>query len=429
MKKVLVSLVFYVSMFSGLFAQSISESPEELFKWGLPMEVNGVEVVSTKPANGYVVLQTGERLEGLLKLKKSNNEITQIQLKAKKKKKFEPNQVSKYGLSIKMSDLNKNGGKGFNDEGKNFTESKITFKDGNEKSGYLAFQSNRKLFEGKPSGAKDFYVGFYFTPTKDGYLTSYPIADIKKITHGEKEYFPINGGFVSTEGGGNSKIIVFQKGTLMLNNEESLSGEIRQKLVFTKWYADSIYVKTHEDEMKIFGPDSVKSFTQMIDGEERVFMNIQNVFVEKLFDGNNYLLYRNPFPSENKILSAIAKSATIVGADQVATQKARNQYKRDVKNDKDIGDLADSYSEAKKTQLETFKQGVDMSNDISIKKKEYVVRLKSTGEVLILGKNKYKKWLKEQASACSNSNSEALKLYSSDISQIVEAIKIIDICK
>ena len=429
MKKVFLSLLFFTAIFSGLLAQSINESPEELYKWGLPMEVNGVEVVSTKPANGYVVLQNGERFEGLLKLKKSENTITQIQIKAKKKEKFEPEEVSKYGLNMKMADLTQNGEKVFDDDGKNFKESSITFNDGSEKSGYLAFQSNRKLFEDKPAGVGDFYVGFYFTPSEDDYLTSYPFADIKKIIHDEKEYFPINGGFVLADGGSSNKIVLFQKGTLILKNAESLSGEIRQKRVLTKWYADSIYVKTEEDELKIFGPDSVQSFTQVIDGEEHAFTNIQNVFVEKLFDGNKYLLYQNPFPSENKLVTALAKTATIVAADQVATQKARNQFKRDVKDDTSIGELVDSYSDAKETQIETFKEGVEMSGDISISKKEYVVRLKSTGEEFILDKNKYKKWLKKQASDCSNLTEEALKTYSSSVSQIVEAIEVIDACE
>lgn len=429
MKNLFLILILCLPLFSTIMAQATNDSPEELYKWGLPMEVNGIVVVSTKPANGYVVLPSGERLEGLLKLKKSADEIIQIQLKAKKKKKFEPSQVSKYGLNITMSILTNNGEKTFKDEGKNFEKSTITFNNGSEKMGYLAFQSNRKLFEGKPTGAKEFYVGFYFTTTPESYLTSYPYADIKKIVHNNKEYFPINGGFVSTESEGNSQIIVFQKGTLRLKNSESLIGEIRQKMTFAKWYSDSIYVKTNEQEIKVFGPDSVDSFTQVIDGEERAFINVQDVFVEKLFDGNEYVLYRNPFPSENKLLTAVAKSATIVGADQVATQKAKNQFRKDVKKDKSIGNVADAYSNAKNTQIETFKQGVEMTSDISIKRKEFVVRSKTTGEKVVLGKNKYKKWLKDQAEKCSNLTSDEIKAYSSNLSQIIEVVKRIDTCK
>ncbi|MEM0938616.1 MAG: hypothetical protein AAF600_10745 [Bacteroidota bacterium] len=428
MKTILSSSIFYAFVIFRIYAQPMNESPEELYSWGIPMEVSGIKVVSTKPANGYVVLQNGERRDGLLKLKKTRNELTEIQLKIKKKEKFNPNQVSKYGLNLKMSDLTKNGEKVFNDEGKNFKESSIMFTDGREESGFLAFQSNQKFFDQKPEGAKDFYVGFYFTPSEDVYLTSFPIEDIKKIIHNEQEYYPINGGFVSVEEDGKNKIALFQKGTLVLKNSQKLTGEIRQKKIQTKWYTDTIYVKTSDDEMEVFGPEQVESFTQVIDQEERVFINIQNVFIEKLFDGNTYVLYRNPFPSESKLLTAAARSATIVAADEVATKRARKQFRKDARDDEGIDELAESYYEAKETQLDTFNEGVEMSEDISIKKKEYIVHLKSTGQEIVLSKGKYRKWFAGQASRCSNLSQEALKAYS-DLSQIIAAIEAIDSCE
>ncbi len=427
MKISMLLSIFSMFQIFGVCAQAINESPEGLYKWGLPMEVNGVEVVSTKFANGYVSLQSGEKLDGLLKLKKAEGKLTEIQLKRKKRKKFKPNQVLRYGLNILISDITDNGQKVFKDEGKNFMESRITFADRSEEVGFLAFQSNHKLLDSKPSGVKDFYVGFYFTPAMDKYLTSYPIGDIKKINHNGMDYYPINEGFVPVEKDGNSKIALFQKGTLTLKNSETLTGEIKQKKVLMKWYADSIYVKTVDGEMKVFGPGQVKSFTQTIDQQEREFINIKNVFVEKLFDGNNYLLYRNPFPSDNKLLNTIAKSATIVTAGHVADKKAENQFKRDIKDDENVLEVIESYSEANEKMVDTFYEGVEMSQDISIKKKEYIVQLKSTEEKVVLDRGKYRKWFAKQVSRCSDLGPEEHKIYS-DMSKIVEAISAIDPC-
>lgn len=428
MKYVFLMLIVVLKLQTKVFSQAVNESPEGLYKWSMPMEVNGVEVFSTKPAKGYVVLQNGERLEGLLKLKKSGGMLTAIHIKSKKKKKLKPDDVKRYGLQIRISDVTENGKKNFNNGGKKFKESKIFFKDGRVVDGYLAFQSNRKLFDDKPEGAKDFYVGYYFTPNKADFLTAYPSEEIKHIVHGGQTYFPIQGGFVKTDGDGDMGIALFQKGILFLKDSSSLSGEIKQQRVPSQWYADTLHIRTAEGETKVFGANSVSYFTQVIDEKERGYRNIQNVFVEVLFEGVHYDLYRNPFPSENKLLNTLAKSATVMAADQIATQQARKQFKNEVKDAEGIGDIADSYSEAKQKQLETFGEGVEMSQDISIKKKEYILHIKETHEELIMDKNKYKRWLKREAPKCSSFIANKLKAYAAEFANIAKAVQLLDEC-
>lgn len=84
----------------------INESPENMYEWRSMGIVMGKEVHSTTPRAGYVVLKTGARHEGELKLRKKAGVLEDIEVKtAAGKEKFDAPQVARYGYTVSQEEV------------------------------------------------------------------------------------------------------------------------------------------------------------------------------------------------------------------------------------------------------------------------------------------------------------------------------------
>ncbi|MFK7899530.1 MAG: hypothetical protein AB8B61_02105 [Cyclobacteriaceae bacterium] len=426
MKRILLQFIFLMSLYC-VSAQPINESSEELFKWGMPLEINNSSVSVTKPMQGYVVTVDKERIEGILKLKKVDDVLTIINIKAKKKLKFQVSEIYSYGALSKISDVTNDGKNKFSDDAKNFYEATVFFKDNTNKTGWLAFQKAQRIDPTKLNGGF-IYKGFYFTENKEEYLTSFSYDEIKQITHNNINYSPFKRGFISNEGNLNNEIELFQQGVVSLKNGAIIKGEVRQQKVLTKWYSDTILVKDVSGTVNSYSTDKVKSFTQVIDNEEKSYLSIKEFFVEKLYDGKNYMLYRNPYPSENKLLSFTAQVATVSATTVAANESAQRKFEKDAKGAKDFDQLGDAYEGAVKRQDDILEEGYGMSDNIQVNKKEYVVKMKTTQEEQVLSKKSYKKWLQYQTKICSELKDQPLMNNLFDKVSVIDAVTKVDKC-
>jgi hypothetical protein len=83
----------------------MNDSPESMYEWR-NMVVMGKEITSTTPRAGYVVLRTGARHEGELKLRKKAGILEDIEVKtATGKEKFEPTEVARYGYTVSEAEV------------------------------------------------------------------------------------------------------------------------------------------------------------------------------------------------------------------------------------------------------------------------------------------------------------------------------------
>ncbi len=91
---------------TGASGAPINESPESMYEWRNMGIVMGKEIHSTTPRAGYVVLRTGARHEGELKLRKKAGVLEDIEVKtATGKEKFDAPQVARYGYTISQEEV------------------------------------------------------------------------------------------------------------------------------------------------------------------------------------------------------------------------------------------------------------------------------------------------------------------------------------
>ena len=84
----------------------INESPENMYEWRSMGIVMGKEIHSTTPRAGYVVLRTGAKYEGELKLRKKAGVLEDIEVKtATGKEKFDAPQVARYGYTVSQEEV------------------------------------------------------------------------------------------------------------------------------------------------------------------------------------------------------------------------------------------------------------------------------------------------------------------------------------
>jgi len=84
----------------------INESPENMYEWRSMGIVMGKEIHSTTPRAGYVVLRTGAKYEGELKLRKKAGVLEDIEVKtAIGKEKFDAPQVARYGYTVSQEEV------------------------------------------------------------------------------------------------------------------------------------------------------------------------------------------------------------------------------------------------------------------------------------------------------------------------------------
>lgn len=135
----------------GGLSGPVCDNNEELFIWRDMGEQMGKKIENTKPRNGYVVDLSGNRTEAELQLKRTDGRLTEFKLKAYSgKMKLTPAEVAKYGLTMTIAEVTKDGSKTFKDKARNYHLGSISLTDGTTKTGFVAFGRRHYINANKP---------------------------------------------------------------------------------------------------------------------------------------------------------------------------------------------------------------------------------------------------------------------------------------
>ncbi len=389
----------------GLYVvRAVCDSPEELFKWGMGNTSTNAKGVSThrrktKWQPGYLVLGDGSRLEGEIQLKEENGGIKSFHVDvAGDKKDFANGEIANYGLLLTMSDMGKKNGNDYNDPGRNFNPGWVETVKGERFEGYVAFIGIYGL-EGNQ------YSGVNFARSESALVQYFAPTDIKNagqtVNGKETEYQEYNGGIISTEQflsageGGNDETKAFQTGVIRLLDGSQKKGQVKQNKPSLMWYATDITLVDASDNIENFNPSQVDYFEQTFGEETHRYIVEQGVFVELMQEGENFWLYRNPFPTSSyKFLSGVAAVATEALVDTLTKAAAHKQVEQAIEGNNDnLGEDLESLAEANAA-------GHEIAGAIDFKRKEYVVWNLKRDEKTIFNTKNYDDKIKELLMGC-----------------------------
>lgn len=419
----------------GLSSKEIeSDSKLDLFQWRSggtvnPGKPNEKVKENTKPRSGYAITQDGTRYDGILQLHKVNGKLAKIEVKtADGKQKWEPHEIANYGIAMTIADLTKDGKKTYKAAERNFNFGKLEMSSGETKEGVIAFKT-RSWVDGIGYGFK----GIYYTPTTDGIIDTYKDNEVKKVflqlAGSEKEYQYIEGTWMDASALDNMEARdltkTFQPGTITLAS----SGEVRKGQVMqskpsgAKFYSVSIRFKDESGEITEYKATDVKRFEQNIQGANRTFQAIKDRYVEREYSGTVMQFMRNPYPTHvNAMASGMAGIATQVATNQVAAKTAEKQLQKDtgvskeqIKEANIDSIIANSTTEELIRERDRWKaiearssgaaasragnyaasmdlaiQGRSASQNMSIYKREWLIRNKNTGDEWVVMPNGFK---------------------------------------
>lgn len=356
----------------------ICDNPENIFEWRDMGIIMGKQINNTKPRNGYVILRDGKKVEGDLQLIKVDGVFDELKIKTEDKQKYKlaPNEVSHYGLSMTISELTDNGSKTYKDEARNFHEGSVTMKDGSIKKGFLAFQDKTLINSSKPNLGHKF-MGVYYAASKTANITTFQNANVKELSqniNGETvKYYKYAGGFVASTEMDDVKYKdetrMFNKGTIVLTNGETLSGEVALDKSGT-FYAQGLRFKTSTGALKSYDAADIKSGHQIIDGEEEGFFNLDGKLVREVFNGNTFQLYRNPEPTTIDVgKTNTARTLSNLGTTQLASFViSEDERKNGYETNLDSVIQVSSAEELMKIQEAFYRlQGYNSSNELQEK--------------------------------------------------------------
>lgn len=95
-----------VQMAKASASGPVNESDENLYEWMNGGIVMNKVVTNSKPRDGYVILTSGKRVEGELKVQRRDDDLWNFQLKTSGgKEKFKAEEVAKFGLNVSASEI------------------------------------------------------------------------------------------------------------------------------------------------------------------------------------------------------------------------------------------------------------------------------------------------------------------------------------
>ncbi|MEP1095408.1 MAG: hypothetical protein ABJG78_09880 [Cyclobacteriaceae bacterium] len=185
----------------------ISESSESLYEWRDGGVVMNKKIYNSVPRDGYIVLKSGKRYEGQLRVQKRDEDLWNFQVKTSDgKEKFKAEEVAKYGLKVSVSEIMQ---ANLSSMDVKYFPGTVTV-NGATRSGEIAiirtsFYSKKILFksgsgeytEYTPERASD------FTQTRDGF---------------EKKYASLDGAFMEDEFNGTTFRLYRNPNPTTINN-------------------------------------------------------------------------------------------------------------------------------------------------------------------------------------------------------------------
>lgn len=201
-----------------------------------------------------------------------------------------------------------------------------------------------------------------------GLITLLKDARIAKIK--EKNFNP---GFIITNEGNKKKGKIALR--FSLNSGETIG---------RKWFVYKVLFSEGGDDYTTYTAKDLKTVMQNIDNTENIYERYEDGFT-RLINKGVIELYQNPYStSENDFASGLVKQVQ----QDVAEEVAKATLKNAVKTGKgDLQNVKDNYTAVN-------------SADISVSRKEYLVREVGKETFIILSKDNYNEWSRQLFTGC-----------------------------
>jgi hypothetical protein len=454
----------------GVSVLPVADCDDSFFPYSMSSSSSGgVVVQGTKPANGYVIPHGGNKIIGELKLFYHNDVLHEFVIKNDAgTQKFPMLEIAHYGLILTIADLTNNGKKKYNDEGRNFFPGSVVMTDGTVKEGFVAFYKTGYL-DGDMRYGK-YYKNPFFTPTREGTIEFLADDEILKVTQEingvQIAYNPFGDGFVGssalTDLPFKDETRKLQPGEVTMADGTVFKGQVlllRQEL---NWFYYSIFFKDTEGNIRYLSPMDVDRCTQTIDGKSTGYISYMGSFIELMFDGKNFQLFRNPFPTTvNKFLTTVSKATTNVAAGVVQNNLIEKTVPEDLTKSERSALCSEVYGQVKNMsidQLQAFMKDcgnakgpygspqnklldqymgiaaaelvIRAAEDTEIKKKEWIFLNMKSHEQTIVTRGDYKNQVEPLLASCEKylmmEKKEQNAINNFDV--IEQAIKLVDVC-
>ncbi len=185
----------------------------------------------------------------------------------------------------------------------------------------------------------------------------------------------------------------FNPGAIVTNNGDTLEGELALRFslnpgesIGRKWFVHKVLFAKDNGEYITYTAKDIKQLSQRINGVENVYVRYKDGFTKQLEYGD-LELFRNPYStSQNSLATGLIREVQ----QDLAEEAAKQTLKSAIRNGNGT--------------LEDVKNNYEAVNsaDISVSRKEYLVRKKGELEFTVLSKDNYSKWAESYFKRCNS---------------------------
>lgn len=184
----------------------------------------------------------------------------------------------------------------------------------------------------------------------------------------------------------------FHPGYIITGDGEKKEGKLALRFTMVdgeqglRFFAKRVLFEKGGGEYTTFTADNnIQKVVQNIDGKENVYELYKDGFTRHLRVGA-LVLMRNPYStSENSLASGLISEVQDDLAEEVAKASLKNEIKR---GDGDLQNVADNYEAVK-------------SADLTVMRREYLVKTQGSNEMTILTADNFEKWAEQLFASCS----------------------------
>ncbi|MEP5614053.1 MAG: hypothetical protein ABJP45_17505 [Cyclobacteriaceae bacterium] len=185
----------------------ISETSEGLYEWRDGGVVMNKKIYNSVPRDGYVVLKSGKKYEGQLRVQKRDEDLWNFQVKTSDgKEKFKAEEVAKYGLNVTGDEITQ----------ANLSNMDLSYFPGTVTSGSTMKSGEIAIVK------TSFYSEKILLKSSDGKYEEYTpenVSDFTQTRDGiEKKYASLDGVFIEDEFNGNTFRLYRNPNPTTINN-------------------------------------------------------------------------------------------------------------------------------------------------------------------------------------------------------------------
>ncbi len=297
-------------LFTGLGFQALAQTNDT------PMSAYQWKGKKTLAQEGYVVLKSGKRLDGIISLKGSPQYVEEINYEGNGRQFLLPvSALASYGL---QGNNKSEGGTSatsygpINESPASMYEWKLV---GEVMEKEIHVSVPRDGYVEMRNGKR--YEGVLKLKKKAGVLTNFEVKTSSGKEKGKIQEVSRYGYNMSKEELEQQQFeamkLDYYPGKLISEDTET-EGEIAIVPMAGKFYGKGVLFKTKNGKIKEFKADAVDVVIQRVEGKERKMIAVKGAIVEEEFHGKNFMLYRNPQPTTvNNFASSLVKSGAQMG--------------------------------------------------------------------------------------------------------------------